>query len=523
MGFLNNHFDISGSEETSSLEVAEEVVSQENNEPAFTIVGGTIVGSSKVRGGKINMNKYKGYVEEKEPTVPVRRYVHKERRLDSPSVSFSHSLSNRQWKRQYNSIVRQTDTLHNEIVAMQPAVRIYRNKTEHINHESMSALNSLLDLTNRVYGSTFSFNAEGGLEEYATTLNTILSNTADNVDNLKSEIATMINSFISEINGLKVDKYKEIVLKVKNDIDNKSNKLVLAADRLIDVVSRTESITLESIKEILKSQEYIIGTLGADDTTVQKAIGLDDGLSSDQITRLAETLSSYIGIARLNPIIIDVLTSSRENNQVDHKLEMVGGMLKGFMVDLLPHLNITYKSILELLTKTYPTIDTLEVDQLQSALKTEVDKAIVGFIKHVGGFNIPEGTRSNLYHQNGYYILKPDGAMYKHNYEQNGDIPNMNIEKLGYIAGLMETISIPSSVLTQFPRILIALLNSEAMIVNNTTRLFNINLTLATILGLIGMYRDELIYGIYGVYKSISELTDAYYNVIKAVESVSRK
>ena len=70
---------------------------------------------------------------------------------------------------------------------------------------------------------------------------------------------------------------------------------------------------------------------------------------------------------------------------------------------------------------------------------------------------------------------------------------------------------------------MIALLNSEAMIVNNTTRLFNINLTLATILGLIGMYRDELIYGIYGVYKSISELTDAYYNVIKAVESVSRK
>ena len=99
----------------------------------------------------------------------------------------------------------------------------------------------------------------------------------------------------------------------------------------------------------------------------------------------------------------------------------------------------------------------------------------------------------------------------------------MNSEKLLYMSGILETVSVPSNVLVQFPKILIALLNSEAMIPNETIRLFNINLTLGVILGLIGMYRDELVFGIYGLSKSLSEVTDAYYNVIKAVENIAKR
>ena len=481
--------------------------------------------NTNVYGKKIDLGKYNGIVlEEKEPTKNFSfRRLHS--RLDHISIAYRDNLNNKEWKSNLRKLNKELVINHNKLANITPAVNMYRKHTELINQEGITGLNLMSARDNKIYNHNIVFNHEDGLEGYIEVMNKVLSNTADSTDNLKSEIATMINGFISEVNGLKIDKYKEIILKVKSEISNRSNKIVSTVDKLLESLNTLDTVTLDSLKELIKTQEYLISSLGKDDTTVDKAIGADQGLKTEQINRLAETIMAYYNTAVGNLIVRDILTSDRDQDGVDHKLEVLGGALKGFMVDLLPHLNVTYKDILKLLRTQDVTIETLQPEQINDALKDTIDKNLVKFISHVGGFKIPEGTRTNLYHEQGYYILKEDGALYKHIYgnEKIDNVPNMNSEKLLYMSGILETVSVPSNVLVQFPKILIALLNSEAMIPNETIRLFNINLTLGVILGLIGMYRDELVFGIYGLSKSLSEVTDAYYNVIKAVENIAKR
>ena len=42
----------------------------------------------------------------------------------------------------------------------------------------------------------------------------------------------------------------------------------------------------------------------------------------------------------------------------------------------------------------------------------------------------------------------------------------------------------------------------------------SVNVALGTILGLTGLYRDEVLYGIYGLQKSLSEIGLAYFNLV---------
>lgn len=481
---------------------------------------------TKNYGKKLDLDKYSNINLEEHASTPVPKVkVNLHHRLDHISVPYRDRLNNKQWKADVRKLSKELNHLHSAYATISPVVNLYRHHTEVIDTKLLSSLNAVMELNNRLYNHGINFNQEDGLEGYIEVMNRVLSNTADGTDNLKSEIATLINGFISEINGLKIDKYKEIILKVKTEVTNKSNKTVSAADKLIEAISRLETVNLENIKEVIKTQEYLLSSLGKDDTTVDKAIGSDQGLKTEQINRLADVVMAYYNVAVANPILRDILTSDKKENEIDYKLEILGGALKGFMVDLLPHLNITYKEILYLLRTDNPLIETTPAEQITQALKNTVDEQLVKFIRNVGGFKIEGGIRTNLYHEQGYYILKDDGALYKYSYDPNTNnrIPDMNVEKLLYVSGLLETICVPSNILIQFPKILIALLNSEAMIPNDTVRLFNINLTLGVILGLIGIYRDELVFGIYGLSKALSEVTDGYYNVVKAVENIAKR
>ena len=65
------------------------------------------------------------------------------------------------------------------------------------------------------------------------------------------------------------------------------------------------------------------------------------------------------------------------------------------------------------------------------------------------------------------------------------------------------------------------LLKSNELEANETNQLYNITLVLGVIATLANLYRDEVIYGIYGLHKSLSEIGNAYYNVVTCIEKIS--
>ena len=86
----------------------------------------------------------------------------------------------------------------------------------------------------------------------------------------------------------------------------------------------------------------------------------------------------------------------------------------------------------------------------------------------------------------------------------------------------MEVVNTPSDVLVSFPDTIVKLLKSDAFEVTDTKQLFSVNVALGTILGLVGLYRDEVVYGIYGLQKSLSELGLAYLNIILILKGKSK-
>ena len=163
-------------------------------------------------------------------------------------------------------------------------------------------------------------------------------------------------------------------------------------------------------------------------------------------------------------------------------------------------------------------VKTLQPNEITNKIKTDINKYIAAFAESVG---VDNDNKLYLYHQDGYYVLKEDKTIAKVNIPDGTKLPVLNNEKLTYLTNVLQTINISSGLLTQFPASMVLLLKSRELEVNETNHLHNIVLVLGVITTLANLYRDEVIYGIYGLHKSLSEIGNAYFNIVNCIEKIS--
>ena len=387
------------------------------------------------------------------------------------------------------------DDLAIVITELLDIVRKYQLEPETINESALAEFKAKLNTD---------INSESDFEGYVELMTKILTNVAEDISILKSELATFVSKVISELNGLKVEKYKEVVAKTLDDIKAQPAKVVTVADHILEAVAGMENITREALIENIKHHEYIISGANETEGTMEDNISMDTGLRDEQIDNIVAAVESYIKVANSNPIV---------------KVALTGGdlskTLTSFTVNLLPKLNSIYKGILEILGK-----ENFESEVGNSAdnVKNEINKQLVALVDLT--VKDEESNITYVHHKDGFYSVEGN-SLVKENYPIT-KVPNLSYDRFTTIATSMEVVNTPSDVLVSFPDTIVKLLKSDAFEVTDTKQLFSVNVALGTILGLVGLYRDEVVYGIYGLQKSLSELGLAYLNIILTLKGKSK-
>ena len=398
------------------------------------------------------------------------------------------------------------DDLAIVITELLDIVRKYQLEPETINESALAEFKAKLNVLNSMAGTSFNtdINSESDFEGYVELMTKILTNVAEDISILKSELATFVSKVISELNGLKVEKYKEVVAKTLDDIKAQPAKVVTVADHILEVVAGMENITREALIENIKHHEYIISGANETEGTMEDNISMDTGLRDEQIDNIVAAVESYIKVANSNPIV---------------KVALTGGdlskTLTSFTVNLLPKLNSVYKGILEILGKE--NFES-EVGNTTDNVKNEINKQLVALVDLT--VKDEESNITYVHHKDGFYSVEGN-SLVKENYPIT-KVPNLSYDRFTTIATSMEVVNTPSDVLVSFPDTIVKLLKSDAFEVTDTKQLFSVNVALGTILGLVGLYRDEVVYGIYGLQKSLSELGLAYLNIILTLKGKSK-
>ena len=375
-------------------------------------------------------------------------------------------------------------------------VRKYQHEPETIEESDVQAFRDKLIVLNTMLNKDFVVSTEDTFEGYVEMMTKVLTNVATDIDSLRSELATLISKVISELNGLKVEKYKEIVAKTVNDLKKQPAKIVTIADHLIEAVNKMEDVTEEALIEHIKHHEYIISGATEVQGTMEDNISNDTGLREEDITKIVGAVMAYVNICRNNPVAMLALNDGN-----------LSETLNAFTTITLPKLNVVYKAILELLDKESFENEIASDNDLEKT-KAAVNKFLCEFASYSG----TEDECSFLHWEKGCYKVEND-IIEKEEYAVKR-VPKIDYERLTSISTLMNTVVTPSSTLVAFPETLIQLLKSKAFEVDDTKQLMSVNVALGTVLGLTGLYRDEVLYGIYGLQKSLSEIGLAYFNLV---------
>ena len=379
------------------------------------------------------------------------------------------------------------DDLAIVITELLEIVRKYQLEPETINESALAEFKAKLNVLNSMAGTSFNtdINSESDFEGYVELMTKILTNVAEDISILKSELATFVSKVISELNGLKVEKYKEVVAKTLDDIKAQPAKVVTVADHILEAVAGMENITREALIENIKHHEYIISGANETEGTMEDNISMDTGLRDEQIDNIVAAVESY------------------------------SKTLTSFTVNLLPKLNSVYKGILEILGKE--NFES-EVGNSTDNVKNEINKQLVALVDLT--VKDEESNITYVHHKDGFYSVEGN-SLVKESYPIT-KVPNLSYDRFTTIATSMEVVNTPSDVLVSFPDTIVKLLKSDAFEVTDTKQLFSVNVALGTILGLVGLYRDEVVYGIYGLQKSLSELGLAYLNIILTLKGKSK-
>ena len=416
------------------------------------------------------------------------------------------------WNKTMFRVSRNIQSLIKMAGTTKELVKNYQYNSESLD---MELTKNLISGYNKRMKTNFTLNAED-IVGYSEVMNEILNHTADNIDTTRGNLATLMGKVESEINGIKVDKYKEILIKIQNDIQNKSARIVAVADTLLKTVGVIEDKSEEGLQEAIKKMEYGLGALHKDDVTVANSIGVEQGLTNDQIVNLAQAVRTYLDILSSNKIAIDCLNTTADDDTTWQN--NISNTLSAFVTKVLPGLNTTYKTLLKVLHSEDPMTKTLQPNEISDKLRSDINKYIAAFAKVVG---VENDDKLYIYHQSGYYALKEDENIVKVVIPDDAQLPVLTNEKLTFLTNVLQTTNITSSVLTQFPNTMSVLLKSNELEANETNQLYNITLVLGVIATLANLYRDEVIYGIYGLHKALSEIGNAYYNVVTCIEKIS--
>lgn len=375
-------------------------------------------------------------------------------------------------------------------------VRKYQHEPETIQETDVQAFRDKLVVLNSMLDKNYVVSTEDTFEGYVEMMTKVLTNVAEDIDGLRSELATLISKVISELNGLKVEKYKEIIAKTVDDVKKQPAKIVTIADHLLEAVNKMEEVTEATLIEHIKHHEYIISGATEVQGTMEDNISNDTGLRDDDIAKIVGAVMAYVNVCRNNPVAMLTLNDGN-----------LTASLTAFTTITLPKLNVVYKAILELLDK-----ESFE-DEIASENDLEKVKAAVNkFLCEFASYSGTEDECSFLHWEKGCYKVEND-VIQKEEYNVTR-VPKIDYERLTSISTIMNTVVTPSSVLVSFPETLIQLLKSKAFETTDTKQLTSRNVALGVILGLTGLYRDEVLYGIYGLQKSLSEIGLAYFNLV---------
>ena len=390
----------------------------------------------------------------------------------------------------------QLDDLAIIVTEMLEIVRQYQHEPENIDSSAVQNFRSKLVVLNTMLNKDYELNTEDTIVGYVEMMTKVLTNVADDISSIRSELATLISKVVSEINGLKVEKYKEIINKTVEDLKKQPAKIVTIADHLIEAIYQMEEVTEEKLIDHIKHHEYIISGATEVQGTMEENISNDTGLRDDDINKIVAAVMAYVNICKNAPVARLALNDGN-----------LGDSVNAFSTKTLPKLNLVYKAILELLDK----------ESFESEIKTDdnlntVKIAVNKFLCDFASYSDTEDEFTFLHWEKGCY--KVDNDIIRKEEYTSTRTPLMSYERLTYISTLMNTVVTPSNVLVSFPETLIQLLKSKAFDVDDTKNLTSVNVALGVILGLTGLYRDEVLYGIYGLQKSLSEIGLAYFNLV---------
>lgn len=444
-----------------------------------------------------------------EPSKPV--YKHKELMLDPYSKRIRGLESKKHWNYKALEVRRQLEKLTMLVGLSKDVVKDYQFNTESLD---MDKFKSLLVRYNSRLETTFNINQED-IEGYVEVMDNILNHTADSIDNVRSNLVGMLNKLESELNGIKVEKYKEIMINIQKDIESKSARIVNVTDNIIKSVIELEDKSVESIQSYVKKMEHSLSLLHNSDVSVKESIGVEAGLTNDQVVNLSQSVVNFLSILSTNKVAIDCLQSTTEDDSTWQ--DNVSEVLSAFITKMLPGLSTTYKTLLKVLSIEDPIVKTLQPEQIRDKLKKDIYKYIETFAEVL---DIDEDKKLFLYHENGYYAIQED-KLVKVNIPSDVKLPTVTNEKLTYITNVLQTTNVTGSLLNQFPSTMVTLLKSKELEANDTNNLYNIVLVLGVIATLANIYRDEVVYGVYGLYKSLSEIGNAYFNLVTSVEKIA--
>lgn len=438
-------------------------------------------------------------------------YKHKELMLDSYNKRIGSIESKSCWSKKATETRRELDKLTLLVGMSKDIVKKYQYNSESLDMDSVKSL--LLKYNNRLETS-FSINQED-IEGYVDMMDSILNHTADSIDNVRSNLAGMLNKLESELNGIKVEKYKEILINIQKDIESKSARIVNVTDNLIKGAVALEDKSAEAIQAYIKKMEHALSLLYNSDVSVKESIGVEAGLTNDQVVNLSQSIVNFLSIVSTNKVAIDCLQSTSEDDSTWQ--DNVSEVLSAFITKMLPGLSTTYKTLLKLLATEDPIVKTLQPEEIKDKLKKDIYKYISTFAEVL---DIDKKDKLYLYHERGYYAVK-DEKIVKVMIGDDVPLPAITNEKLTYITNVLQTTNVTSNLLNQFPSTMVTLLKSKELEANDTNNLYNIVLVLGVIASIANIYRDEVVYGIYGLYKSLSEIGNAYFNLVTTVEKIA--
>lgn len=440
--------------------------------------------------------------------------------VDGISIGYRSSNQNIEWKNDIGKIFNHLASINHTVSSILEIVHKYQKEPTSINTEEIVSFKSKAQYLLGLLDSKVTISNEDSFENYVELMSSVLNTTVDNIDMVKSSIATNLNKLVGEIEAMDLNKYIAATKAIQSKIQSSSAKVVTLVDHMLEAVVDEVRPVLTSgevsedlkdkIRKLIQHHNYLISTVINKDVSASDSIGLNTQLSDQQVEQLVNAYMFYIKVCTNNPTVSNSLVDVEQEGDNLVNVDKISNLLTRFLNKSL----VTFINLQDIISSTILNKKLISID---NNLDTNINSSLFNILssREIDG-------SLDLYYRDGEYKFQ-DGRLVKVPCDKEVKLPKLYNNKYNTIANLQQSVVLNNLFLIEYPKNMINYLKSRELDVTDTEQLQSVTIALGVILALSNIYRDEMLYGIQRVHNSLTQIGYAYYNIIRVVSALIPK